>query len=274
MKFSNYTLFYRELRTLGLERALDRTVKLGFDSIEHLEVPPDYYLGSLADAKRMRRELDARGLSVSCYSFLLDFLKDDIDAQIDRALRDIEYAHTIGSPFVHHTLVSGYDKSEMKYSLDEACERIADRAEYVARRINDYGMACLYEPQGLYFNGVHGVRKILSEMKSRGLDVGVCGDTGNSVFVDCMPIDIYRAFADDIRHIHVKDYKYADREKGEYTSFEGKSITETLIGEGSSDVAGCFALIPDYDASISFECSCGAEELKPSFDYVKSLICK
>ena len=249
MKYTNYSLFSTEHRTLGLERALDRTLELGFDSVEHIEnaVPTDAYykLKTLSDAKDMRRELDARGLTVGCYSLVLNLLYDNVDGQVERAYRDIEYAHTIGSPFFHHTVIHAYDKTAFSYSLNEAFEMVAGNLERIAGRCNEYGITCLYEPQGLYFNGIVGMRKILSEMKARGLNVGVCGDTANSLYVDCMPIDIYNEFRDDIKHVHVKDYSYGRGDKGNFST-DGKRIAYARMGEGDCDIAGCLVYSIDY----------------------------
>ena len=274
MKYSNYSLFSKELSSIGLEGALDRTLKLGFDSVEHIEVcardNAKHFLNSLSEAKDMHRELSARGLSVTCYSLGIDLLDENfsIARQMDFAIRNIEYAAALGSKFFHHTLIIGYDKDKMIYTLDDAYNLIADRAETLARWINDYGMTCLYEPQGLYFNGVRGVEKILSGMRERGVKVGICGDTGNSIFVDCMPTDVYRAFASDIKHIHVKDYTYG-RQRGKRASLGGKLIDYERMGEGDCAIAECFSLVPDYERCISFEMVGDDDEMSYSRDYVK-----
>ena len=287
MKYTNYSLFSTEHRTLGLERALDRTLELGFDSVEHIEnaVPTDasYKLKALSDAKDMRRELDARGLTVGCYSLVLNLLYDNVDGQVERAYRDIEYAHTIGSPFFHHTVIHAYDKTAFSYSLNEAFEMVAENLERIARRCNEYGITCLYEPQGLYFNGIVGMRKILSEMKARGLNVGVCGDTANSLYVNCMPIDIYKEFRDDIKHVHVKDFLYFKPaeleivpEGGFFKNRFGNLLRGTILGHGVVPVIECIRLLRQsgYDEGFTLEFE-GAEDNLPaieaSYAYMRKL---
>ena len=276
MKYSNYSIFKTELPEIGLERALDRTLELGFDSVEHLEATgprevTSYFINSVAEARAFKRELDARGLTLTCYSYAINFLVENIELQKERALRHIEYASILGSPFFHHTVAGIYDKTKIIYTLDEMYDRVCDNVEFIGRSVNEYGMTVLYEPQGLYVNRVEGVGKFLYGMKARGLNVGVCGDTANSLFADCMPIELYRAFAPDIKHIHVKDYTYG-RPRGERFSVGGKQIDYERIGSGDCDLEGCFALIPDYDAAISFETVISDEEMKYAMTRVKEMV--
>jgi sugar phosphate isomerase/epimerase len=276
MKYSNYSIFSTDMHRLGLEAAVEHTLKMGFNAIEHIEntASPEPKLKSLSDAVKMKEYLDEHNLSVSCYSLVLNLLADDASSQMDNALRHVEYARALGSPFVHHTLIPGYDKTKKIFTLDEALEKIAEDAAKVAKFCNDNGMICLYEPQGLYFNGVDGVRAILDEMRSRGLKVGVCGDTGNSLFVDVDPVDIFRAFSDDILHVHVKDYCYGRGESGQHVSYNGKMIKETRFLDGDCHIKECLAQIPNYQGDVSFEFNLPDEEMINAVKSVKDFFGK
>lgn len=274
MKYSNYSLFSSDHAHKGLEYAIKHTVELGFDAVEHIEnaLGDGGKLKSASDASNMKRLLSDNGLTVSCYSLLVDLLCEDKNAIMDRAFRHIEYAAELGAPFFHHTLVPGYDLEKKVLPLDEVLKIISDDAEKLARRCNEYGITCLYEPQGLYFNGVEGVRGILEEMKKRGCNVGICGDTGNSIFVDCSPFDIYENFADDIKHIHVKDYYWGkSTAPAKYSSISGKTIAEAPLGEGDSEISKCLKYLPEYDAAMSFEFLADDAEMKRSIAWVKEI---
>ena len=264
MKYSNYSIFSSEHYRDGLDAAIKHTVDLGFDAIEHIEnaMSDSCKLKNLQDAKDMKKKLDENGLSVSCYSAVANLYYEYAEKNVDTLFRHIEYAAILGSPFVHHTLVPGYDKKEMILSREEMLNEIADRAERVAKRCNEYGIVCLYEPQGLYFNAVDGVQAIIDEMRARGCEVGVCGDTGNSIYVDCMPTDIFSAFKNDIKHVHIKDYRYGLDEVGIATSFGGKIIANADFGNGNVGAFDSLDLVPDYDSVISFEFAAPDEEVK------------
>lgn len=264
MKYSNYSIFSSEHYRDGLDAAIKHTVDLGFDAIEHIEnaMSDSCKLKNLQDAKDMKKKLDENGLSVSCYSAVANLYYEYAEKNVDTLFRHIEYAAILGSPFVHHTLVPGYDKKEMILSREEMLNEIADRAERVAKRCNEYGIVCLYEPQGLYFNAVDGVQVIIDEMRARGCEVGVCGDTGNSIYVDCMPTDIFSAFKNDIKHVHIKDYRYGLDEVGIATSFGGKIIANADFGNGNVGAFDSLDLVPDYDSVISFEFAAPDEEVK------------
>ena len=264
MKYSNYSIFSSEHKRYGLDAAIKHTVDLGFDAIEHIEnaMTDDWKLNSVQDAKDMKRKLDENGLSVSCYSAVANLEYEYAEKNVDNLFRHIEYAAILGSPFVHHTLVPGYDPKDFILLREEMLNKISDRAERVAKRCNEYGMVCLYEPQGLYFNAVDGVRAIISEMRARGCEVGVCGDTGNSVYVDCLPTEIFSAFKNDIKHVHIKDFRYGIDEAGIATSFGGKIIANADFGLGNVGAFESLDIIPDYNSVISFEFAASDEEVK------------
>lgn len=278
MKFSNYSLFSTEQRTKGLEAALEHTKELGFDAIEwidHVELE-NFKISDENAARDIKAELDKRDLSLTCYSLLLNLSAEDPKAHMDKAFRNIEYAAILGSPYFHHTVVPHYNYSELdKISPEEMILRVADRAEIVAKRCNEYGMVCLYEPQGIFFNGIKGLSLILNEMKSRGCKVGICGDTGNSMFVDTPPVEIFKAFKDDIKHVHVKDYAYSDIEvKKCYRTKGGKIIYETMLGAGVTGPDACLDAIKGYSGNISFEMFADDEEMKNNIKFVKDALNK
>lgn len=274
MKFSNYSLFSREINTKGLTEALEHTLRLGFDAVEWIEnaTIETCRITDLSAARAAKKEIFGRNLSVSCYSLLANLLSEDIDAQMKRIFKNIEYAAELEAPFFHHTIIPGYEVREGAPSYDEALTRVADNAERIARYCNENGMICLYEPQGIYFNGVKGLRGIFSEMKARGCKVGICGDTGNSLYVDTPPIEIYESFAEDIKHIHVKDYAYTTVPVSEkQVSTSGKYIKDVALGDGSADFRRCFDFVKGYDGDVSFEMNCDDVQMEKNQAFIREI---
>ncbi|MBR2353703.1 MAG: sugar phosphate isomerase/epimerase [Clostridia bacterium] len=275
MIFTNYTQFYRDRDERGMEYAAAHTKALGFDGVE-------YYGRAQSelwrDAKNDRQILDHEGLTVSCYSVGVRLYTDDRKTVEEQMARHIEAAAILGSPYLHHTLYPTYSKESLHTdSYRRVLDAIVDLAERIANRCGKYGVTCLYEPQGIYFNGVEGLAQIYGELKTRGCPVGICGDFGNSFFVDVDPRAVFERFASDIRHVHVKDYLLTDAilpDRKAYESMSGKRIYEVALGEGSVDFAHGFRTLRTvgYNGAVSFEFDGSDEELRRSIAWLKNLI--
>ena len=274
MKFTNYNPFYEDQKRLGIEYAAERTMALGFDSVEFLMAP---YTEHIEDVSATRAILERYGLRVSCYSVYVQLFTSD-QAEVERhMLRHVEDAAALGAKYLHHTLFPIYNQARIENSYDEVLSGIIDLAERVAKACNRLGIVCLYEPQGAYFNGVDGLDRFLQEMRHRGCEVGVCGDFGNSLFVDVDPREVIGRFARDIRHVHVKDYLVTDEEISERkrrSGVGGHYLYDAALGEGSVDFLYGFKALKQagYDGAISFEIGGSDAELKSAIDFVKQTL--
>ena len=274
MKFANYTQFYRDREQHGIEYAAEHAAKLGLDGVEYFVSAPSPIYASAKDEKAV---LDRYGLDVVCYSVGVQLFVNDQKTVEEQMLREIEAAAILGASYFHHTLCPSYVIDAVPSSYEEVFKRIVDVAERIARACNQHGITCLYEPQGMYFNGVEGLEKMVCEIQRRGCKVGVCGDFGNSLFVDVDPRRIFDRFCKDICHVHVKDYLVTDQpipDKTAYRSASGKYIHDTLIGQGVVDFAHGFEALrrAGYDGVISLEAEGSDEELLSALRFLKQLI--
>ena len=276
MKFANYTIFEKDFRLYGLEYAIEHTKKLGLEAVEFICLPrvKKHIFESVGEAKRARELLEKAGLSVSCYSMYADLLSESWEEHLALTLHNVDCAAELGSPYFHHTLIPYPNYPSPRPSFDEAFSAVFEKAERIAEHCEKYGINCLYEPQGLYMNGVEGLTRLLSEMKKRHSNVGICGDFANSLFVDTPPEDIFIAFASDIKHIHVKDCVVSEPDGTEcrYRSTGGKYIRDALPGEGCVDFAKLFSIVKGYDGDISLEFSATDEQTLRSLEYIKSFL--
>ena len=277
MKFANYTIFEKDFRLFGLEYAVEHTKKLGLDAVEFICLPrvKRYIFERREDARAAKKLLDSQKIPVSCYSMYVDLFKGESD-DFELALHNIDCAAELGSPYFHHTFIPSAVYPSPRPSYEAALNAVLEKAEIIAERCADYGITCLYEPQGLYMNGVEGLSGILSEMKKRHANVGICGDSANSFFVDTPPEDIYASFKDDIKHIHVKDYLVCEPDGSEcrYRSLKGKYIREAALGSGSVDFPKIFSILPDYSGDISMEFAASDEEMREAVEYIRTLACR
>jgi sugar phosphate isomerase/epimerase len=279
MNFSMYTKFYNTVRERGIVGAAEYAKSLGFSSVEFFEfVNKDWQavVPSIDIAKEYRRVLDDRGLTVACYSVAAGLYDpnapDGIDRNVEQTLmRYAERAATLGSPFLHHTITLGCP-TDLPY--EEMLKTVLPAVVRVAKYAQTLGVTCIYEDQGPYFNGVDGFRGFFEAVKAEEPSVGVCGDFGNTYFVDESSVDFIRAFAKEIRHVHVKDYTVTDPDGSDWKqrSVSGKHIRDVLPGQGLTDHARLFSYLGDYQGDFSMEFSGSDEEMRTSLAYVKELI--
>ena len=253
MNFTMYAGFSDRLKAEGAEAAGREAVRLGFSSVEFLEyvqsekaVPA---IGSVEEAAAIRETLARQGLSVACYSVGINLWQKGMTSDTVTPMEEILYYHArlaaaLGSPFLHHTLLLGVDKRAL--TMDEALSLLVPVAIRVAKYAKTLGITCIYEGQGMYFNGTDGFDAFYSAVKQECPYVGVCGDVGNPLFVDESPLPFFQRFAGDIVHVHVKDYVRA-AVRGEEPDWaetrDGDWLRETVIGRGCVPLADCLSVL-------------------------------
>ncbi len=260
MNFTIYPQFLPMLHKRGIRETAETVVDLGFSSVEILETTAPGHPNVIPDratAKTVRETLAEYGLTVACYS-VGTMLYNNPDA-VDSLKYQAELAAELGCPFLHHTLVTWLKRPENAPTLDEVLEPVARAAAEVANSAAPLGVTCLYEDQGVYANGVDGFGKFYRAIKSLSSNVGVCGDMGNTLFADESSVPFFEAFADDIRHVHVKDYlvKTGGEHPGMYwhATDGGNFVRDTMIGHGNVDIASCMNILKKvgYTGAYAFE---------------------
>ena len=272
-QLSMYAFFTDILRRESAAEAARFARGCGFRAAEILEGvrPGATFLFADADAaQRTRAEMDAHGVRCACYSVSINILSDVLGpaqnlSGVEVLRKSADYAKILGSPFLHHTLTIGYEppRGEVQ-TLADLLPALLERAGQVAAYANSIGLTVLYEPQGFYVNGLDGFSVFYEAMKARGYRVGVCGDTGNSLYVGCDPAVFFERYAAEILHVHLKDL-HIENEVLNRTSTtasrrwdairDGRYITDTLLGEGMVDLDACLRALDrvGYAGAYSLE---------------------
>ena len=280
IEFTNYTMFRDDIRNHGLDYAARHTAELGFDSVEFLDILPSDrpMLPLLGSPENVKGILNKYHLSVACYTVALQLLTEHQAEFENQMMNHIDFAAAIGAPMVHHTLVPNLTLEKDAPSYDEVLSKIFDSAERIAAYCNKLGITCLYEPQGMYFNGIDGLKNFFDKMTARGHDVGICGDFGNSVFVDVPSEFVFECFSNSIKHVHIKDFLVTDNpddigDKKAFCSKGGSWICETDFGYGSINIEQCFNVLKqvNYTGKISFEFVTDDASVKKIMQMVYSL---
>ena len=274
MNLTMYSGFSKAAFENGWEYAADMAVSYGCSSVETIDfmnMPSLKPLDSLEDALSARKTLENRGLNVACCSAFTNLYKSP--EAVIFLKRRAEIAAALGSPFLHHTVLNWFDLSAELPDFDEAMECAIDAAVEVAKYAEVLGITCIYEDQGFFANGIDNYRIFINEMKRRCNNVGVCGDMGNCLFADVTGEDFFKAFASDIKHVHVKDYflkKSAESPgKGWYKTIGGNWLKDAPLGEGVVDIASCLKTLKEvgYSGAVAIE----TNEIENAVKYLKSL---
>lgn len=194
----------------------------------------------LAAARRIREEADKLGMEIPCLSMLARLTGDGRAQEVERLKKYAEVARELGASMLHHTLCPSL-KPESPRPIGELTEEAASAAREVYDYAASLGIRCVYEDQGLVFNGVSGFGKFLEALNR---PAGVVLDLGNTAFVREFPDDFAKAYADRIVHVHVKDYSLNHPEKRvHYTLADGTTISPANLGEGDMHLAPALKIL-------------------------------
>lgn len=260
MRFAMYSRFNSMANRIGLEATADFAAEMGFAAVEVLESTGENHPVLIPDvetAKKAKAVLAERGLTVACYSVGSNLYHSP--EAVESLMKQAEIAAALDCPFLHHTLLPILRMTEGMPSFEEGIAVAVEAAGRVADFAKPLGIRCIYEDQGLYANGVEGFGVFYRQMKQNCSNIGVCGDIGNSLFVDEGAEKFFAAYAEDICHVHIKDYlrKSVKEAPGKYwlPTRGGNWLRDTLIGDGVVDFDACMQILKNvgYDGVYALE---------------------
>ncbi len=256
MTYAIYGHFSELIRKRGIRGAAEFAKENGFGAVEFLAGFSTEPIENTEQAKEYRAVLSEYGLDVACYSVGVNLYgSPEAEAKL---LRHVELAAAVGSPYLHHTFIlSAKPEEEGTPTFEEALADLLPRAKRIADHAKRFGVTCLYEEQGFYFNGLENFGRLLDSMKAVCDNVGVCGDFGNIVFADEGAAAYIRRFAGDIKHVHVKDYRPAmpGEEKPGWETVSWHYMVDCPLGEGICEAGECLQILKEagYGGPLAFE---------------------
>lgn len=203
------------------------------------------------DALRLRDRAAELGMTMPCLSTAADLNGADRREQAAELKRLARMAAKMNIPLLHHTLLPELDCEKPRLPFGEVLERVLPLAREVFDEAAALGVRCVYEGQGLYFNGCERFGEFLDRLER---PAGVVLDTGNVCFAGEDAARFAEVFADRIAHVHVKDFAFSD-EGGEYRLAGGRWASPAVLGEGDLPVAECMAILRriGYKGSVMLE---------------------
>ncbi len=217
----------------------------------------------------VREAYASRGLeitSVCCHANLLDPAAP-FRYGTTEIMKGIQMAHALGVRDV--ITCDGHMQTAWAKALSRK-ERIFTFAEKLvepARLAEALGVRLLLEPHGIVSDSIEDLGDVLDRLGYAD-NVGVNLDTGNSWLGGTDPVEMAKAFADKIGHIHWKDMPESmESERGK--SF-GCGMGEIAIGSGVVDIEGVVKVLGERVEYTTLEVA-GPEVLVASYEYLKTL---
>lgn len=227
------------------------------------------------EAKKIKEYADSKNILFPCFSVFVDLAADK--ENIQKLKKYAHVAKILGSPYLHHTIVGEFEKSERVLPHKEELFKNGIKA---VREIYDYsesiGVKTIIEEQGYIFNGVEGFGNFLKAVER---NVGVVADFGNIYESADNLYDFLKEFAHLVVHAHIKDVTLSDINydgKG-LESLNGKYMYESEIGKGIVNIEKAVKILKDagYNGYYGIEYSLNEENpqaMKEIIEFIEKYI--
>lgn len=205
------------------------------------------------EGERIRALAEEEGVAMPVVSIGADVCGPDGEAAKEGLKRWADLTKAVGGRYLHHTV-------HLPFSMEaraDAFEPLLAEAVPRLREVWDYaeklGVECVYEDQGVQFNGVRNFGRLLRELDR---PAHVVLDMGNIAFVGEDTDAFAEVYADRVVHVHMKDY--ALRPASGHDTFpvpDGKALVPTLLGDGDMHVDAALRILKEagYTGAFSLE---------------------
>ena len=201
------------------------------------------------DPNELKRMSDDAGLPVVCYTFGLRSFVQGGDAWQDEAKQGVEDAVALDAPVVMIPT-----SSNPEIGRDEFRRRWIDALARIVPLTDAAGIVLTVEN----FPGLHSAfvtAADFAEAKREIPQLKLTYDNGNAAGGED-PVESFRACAEDVVHVHFKDWYIRDEAADGYMAMlTGKHFKSALIGEGDIDTVGCWNALHEhgYDGYVNIE---------------------
>ena len=248
MRFAKYAGFHEKLAEVGAEGVAEYLASKGIKYFENCERVDGDNKPSLdtREAKRLAKE---GKLNIVCYTMYINLWRGDREAIVRDAKYNLDLAKELGAKYYHQTIAPGESwHADDNPTYDEIMDMVYPYLYEIVKYALDIGIMPIFEPQGMYFNGIEGLGKLIARFdKDFGEGkVNVLFDSGNSIYIGVKPLDFLKAFMPRVKHVHIKDYRIvAEDEKG-WESYNDDRFMDTYAGAGVLDIAECVKYLESH----------------------------
>ncbi len=251
--------YYQAIRDgrMTLMDIIPKAKEMGYEGIEIVSWG-DPHEKMLKTAKELKKQSEDVGLPIIAYLTGADFLKNDMNEQVDALKRDLDIAAVFGVNKMRHDSTSGYDKDGKLLTVEEALPIVAEGYRRVTEHAETMGISTMIENHGYFFQHSSRVKRLMEAVDHKNF--GWLVDMGNFMCADEKSVDAVKNAAPYAVHVHAKDFHY--KEKGAYIpkqrwfpTIGGNSLRGAIIGHGVVNVPKCLEIIKasGYDGWLSVE---------------------
>ena len=242
---------------LGLMGIIDNAAEMGFEGIEFSEGGWSNNLDP-AVAEKIKERCAERGLEVVSYCVGANFLAADLDAEIERVKKQVDFAAAMGTKNMRHDV--GYGFSGRKYSIgyDDALPYLAKGALEVTKYAEQKGVGTMTENHGYFSQDAARVEKLINTVAHPNF--GALVDIGNFMCADEDPVKSVGIMAPYAKHVHAKDFYWKsgmEQNPGEgwFQTRAMNYIRGAIIGQGEAKVYQSIKILKKvgYDGYITVE---------------------
>lgn len=242
---------------LGLMGIIDNAAEMGFAGIEFSEGGWSNNL-DLAVAEKIKERCAERGIEVVSYCVGANFLAADLDAEIERVKKQVDFAAAMGTKNMRHDV--GYGFSGRKYSIgyDDALPYLAKGALEVTKYAEQKGVGTMTENHGYFSQDAARVEKLINTVAHPNF--GALVDIGNFMCADEDPVKSVGIMAPYAKHVHAKDFHWKsgmEQNPGEgwFQTRAMNYIRGAIIGQGEAKVYQSIKILKKagYDGYITVE---------------------
>lgn len=235
------------------------TAEIGFEGIEFSGFGPE---GNDADpielAKKVKDACAEAGLTIMSWTIGADFLRNDVDAEIERLKGQVDIAAALGAPKMRHDATGGFpDRTNGLAEFFEALPIVAKGYAGVTEYAADKGVKTMIENHGFFFQDSDRVEALINKVGNPNF--GALVDIGNFLCADEEPMQAVKRMAPYAFHVHAKDFHVkpmcADPGEGWFRSRGGVPLRGAIVGHGNVNTKRCIEILKEggYDGFLSIE---------------------
>lgn len=212
-----------------------------------------------AMAPKLKAQSEEYGMPIIAYMVGADFIRNGLDAEVERLKREAEVAALLGAPRMRHDSTGGRDANDNPVTVEEALPIVAEGYRRVTEFAAGLGVHTMIENHGYFFQDACRVKKLIETVNHPNF--GWLMDMGNFMCADEKPVESVKIAAPMAVHAHAKDFFH--KEKGEYVpngqgwfgTRSGNALRGTIIGHGAVNVPECLKTLraAGYDGWLSVE---------------------
>lgn len=227
-------------------------VRHGVGGLELMNFSDELKEPDMKAAKEIGAYARENGLKLPCFSCGVSFIEDRRE-KIEYIKRYADICSELEIPYLHHTLISALDYESVKDIIPECIDIATECALIINEYAKERGVATIVEEQGYAINGINHYSQFMERTENK---IGVLLDTGNIMFYDQTPQELYGKFRDRVKHIHLKDCIISNApSEGSYKTVGGSYINVCRLGKGAIDNAALAKAFREdgYDGFYSLE---------------------